>query len=165
AVRVPDTYDLSLMIMFFDRLGLKSDEPLIQFLTLRLLSGQCTDGTWSYTCDGIRLDPVEERRLAGELFREPRRAPDGPGPEQKKKGLKPRDDIDFGDPKKQPPKSKEEPKEAEKPKAEPKKGLHPALEKYVKVTPVPGQIPGGFSGPGGVGRVPTGRHSKPPFRT
>ncbi|HJZ89278.1 MAG TPA: HEAT repeat domain-containing protein [Gemmataceae bacterium] len=165
ALRVPDTYDLSLMIMFFDRLGLKSDEPLIQFLTLRLLSGQCADGTWSYTCDGIRLDPVEERRLASELIREPRRTPDGPGPEPKKKGLKPRDDIDFGEPKKEPPKPKEEPKEAAKPKPEPKKSLHPALEKYVKVTPVPGQIPGGFPIPGGSVRAASGDHSNTQFAT
>ncbi|HKB00728.1 MAG TPA: hypothetical protein VKD90_00850, partial [Gemmataceae bacterium] len=168
ALSVTSTYELSLMIMFFDRLGSKADQPLIQFLTLRLLSGQCADGSWAYVCNGIQLDPVQERQLAAELVKEARlTTPDEPRPGAKKKDARPREDIDFGTPKKDKP--KEEPKEKPKPKEE-KKGLHPALEKFVGVAPAPGNIgpPGGGRNipiPGEFGRQHTGDHSNTQFAT
>jgi hypothetical protein len=129
AMSTTNTYEISLIIMFLDRVGAKTDEGLLQFLTLRLMSGQNSDGTWSYSCDGIRLDPVEERSLHAELVKESKlTTPSTPRP----KG-KPREDIDEFSPKKEPPAKKDEPKE-EKPK------LHPALDKIARsIVPSPGR--------------------------
>ena len=71
ALATTATYEISLTIMFLDRLGLKDDEGLIQFLTLRLMSGQTKEGGWTYSC-GMQLNPVETRQLAAELLRQPR---------------------------------------------------------------------------------------------
>lgn len=43
-----DTYDVSLAIMFLDRLGAAQDEPLIKTLLGNLQGGQCGDGSWTY---------------------------------------------------------------------------------------------------------------------
>ncbi len=118
------TYELSLLIMFFDRLGYKEDQPMIQFMTLRLMSGQTSGGAWSYSCDGLKLDAVEERQLQAELGNTRLVTPPGAGRPKKDDG-KPREDLDP----KNPPAKKDPPPE---PKEEPKKeGLHPALEKYL----------------------------------
>ncbi len=44
------TYDLSLAILFFDRLGDPKDENLIKMCALRLIAGQHRTGGWSYKC-------------------------------------------------------------------------------------------------------------------
>lgn len=44
------TYDLSLAIMFLDRLGEKQDGNLIRGMALRLIAGQNQCGGWSYNC-------------------------------------------------------------------------------------------------------------------
>lgn len=44
------TYELSLAILFFDRLGDPKDKKLIQTLALRLLASQHRSGGWSYRC-------------------------------------------------------------------------------------------------------------------
>jgi serine/threonine protein kinase len=44
------TYELSLALLFLDRLGEPKDQALIQGLGLRLLAGQVKDGGWSYFC-------------------------------------------------------------------------------------------------------------------
>ena len=44
------TYQLSLAILFLDRLGDPADEPLIRTMALRLLAGQRASGGWSYQC-------------------------------------------------------------------------------------------------------------------
>jgi hypothetical protein len=44
----PDTYDVSLAIMFLDRLSVAEDEPLIKTLLGNLQGGQCGDGSWTY---------------------------------------------------------------------------------------------------------------------
>lgn len=44
------TYDLSLAIMFLDRLGEKKDGNLIRGIALRLIAGQNRCGGWSYNC-------------------------------------------------------------------------------------------------------------------
>ena len=46
------TYSVALGIMFFDRLGDASDEPLIKTLALRLMTSQADDGSWAYMCVG-----------------------------------------------------------------------------------------------------------------
>jgi hypothetical protein len=44
------TYELSLAVLFFDRLGDPKDEKLIQTCALRLIAGQHYTGGWSYRC-------------------------------------------------------------------------------------------------------------------
>jgi hypothetical protein len=44
------TYELSLAVLFFDRLGDPADEKLIRSLALRLVAGQCRTGGWCYPC-------------------------------------------------------------------------------------------------------------------
>jgi hypothetical protein len=48
ALKTSFTYELSLALLFFDRLGDPNDKKLIQSLGLRLLAGQCRTGGWSY---------------------------------------------------------------------------------------------------------------------
>jgi hypothetical protein len=45
-----DTYDLSLAILFLDKLGERKDRGFIQQLALRLVAGQKTTGGWDYSC-------------------------------------------------------------------------------------------------------------------
>ncbi|MSR55954.1 MAG: hypothetical protein EXS09_22175 [Gemmataceae bacterium] len=151
------TYELSLMIMFLDRLAAKQDDPIIQFLTLRLMSGQTTEGGWFYTCDGLQLDPVQSRRLSAELGRGSKLSTPGTPLPIPKKETRPRDEP--VQPKKEP-----EPKK-EAPPAEPKvDGLHPALEE------IAGRIRAGMGGmPGGIiaaiGAGVSGDHSNTQFAT
>ncbi|MEZ6139592.1 MAG: HEAT repeat domain-containing protein [Zavarzinella sp.] len=88
------TYEVSLVIMFLDRLGVKTDLGLIQFMTLRLLSGQNGDGTWSYSC-GLPLRGNEEAMLSAQLVNITRlKTP--PTPKQPEKPQpKDRTDIDL----------------------------------------------------------------------
>jgi hypothetical protein len=46
----PATYEISLAILFLDRLGDPDDESLIRRLAARLIAGQTTTYGWSYTC-------------------------------------------------------------------------------------------------------------------
>jgi hypothetical protein len=55
------TYELSLSILFLDRLGDPRDRPLIQGMALRLLAGQNDCGGWTYTC--MLLNPQEMYQL------------------------------------------------------------------------------------------------------
>lgn len=57
-----DTYDLSLAVMFLDRLGDRDDHPLIEAAVYRLLAGQNGQGGWSYTCP-LKSTDLEVRRL------------------------------------------------------------------------------------------------------
>jgi hypothetical protein len=59
--RLNQTYELSLCILFLDRLGEPSDRPLIQTMALRLIAGQRPTGGWVYTCP--LLSPLEESQL------------------------------------------------------------------------------------------------------
>jgi hypothetical protein len=56
------TYELSLVILFLDRLGDAKDEKLIRTLAARLIAGQHHTGGWSYRCP-ILDDKVEEPLL------------------------------------------------------------------------------------------------------
>ena len=44
------TYQLSLAILFLDKLRDPQDSPMIRVLALRLIAGQTTKGGWNYTC-------------------------------------------------------------------------------------------------------------------
>jgi hypothetical protein len=59
------TYQMSLAILFLDRLGDKKDESLIQYLALCLIAGQHpTDGAWTY---GV---PALDRALVPQLLKQ-----------------------------------------------------------------------------------------------
>jgi hypothetical protein len=47
------TYELSLSILFLDRLGQKEDEDHIRRLAMRLVAGQNSDGGWGYNCPSL----------------------------------------------------------------------------------------------------------------
>jgi hypothetical protein len=53
------TYELSLALLFLDRLGDPKDKRLIQTLALRLIAGQHQTGGWSYRCP-ILLEKNEQ---------------------------------------------------------------------------------------------------------
>jgi len=55
------TYQLSLALLFLDRLGEEKDRPLIRYIALRLVAGQTPDGGWTYNLPD--LTPKEENDL------------------------------------------------------------------------------------------------------
>lgn len=61
-IDVYDTYDLSLAVMFLDRLGDEDDKGLIEAATARLLAGQNANGGWGYTCPRVTSE-TDLRRL------------------------------------------------------------------------------------------------------
>jgi hypothetical protein len=78
SVSLTKTYSIALAIIYFNRLGEATDEPLVQSLALRLLAGQTSSGGWSYDCPGpapseqqklLRL--ITNRRSTGGPSREP----------------------------------------------------------------------------------------------
>jgi hypothetical protein len=54
--QLEQTYDISLAILFLDRLGDPKDPPLIQLLALRLVAGQAQTGGWNYKCPIPTID-------------------------------------------------------------------------------------------------------------
>jgi hypothetical protein len=72
---VNTTYELSLAILFLDRLDDRADEKHIQTLALRLLAGQYRTGGWWYACP--ILSPPAAEQLLGVLAS----AEASPGPE------------------------------------------------------------------------------------
>jgi hypothetical protein len=48
-----ETYELSLALLFLDRLGDEKDRPLIRSIALRLVAGQLADGGWTYTLPAL----------------------------------------------------------------------------------------------------------------
>ncbi|HEV3204044.1 MAG TPA: HEAT repeat domain-containing protein [Gemmataceae bacterium] len=72
-----NTYDLSLALMFLDRLGEPADVELIQSMGVRLLGGQNMAGGWGYICPGNtpeevhRLTKIIENRTELRSTREP----------------------------------------------------------------------------------------------
>jgi hypothetical protein len=150
------TYELSLLIMFFDRYGAKEDEPFIQFLTLRLIGGQSADGTWTYTNTALQLNPVQERSLVREFTRDGARltTPDAPKADPEKKQPRPREDIPLDPP--PPPKKAPPAPEKKEEKPDDGSGLHPSVRPFERFARTPGQ---GAFGPGG------GDHSNTQFAT
>lgn len=59
------TYELSLAILFLDRLGDPKDRDLIRTLALRLVAGQGPTGGWNYNCP--ILTPQDEQLLVTTL--------------------------------------------------------------------------------------------------
>jgi hypothetical protein len=75
------TYELSLVILFLDRLGDARDRELIQQLTVRLAAAQTAQGGWSYHCPVSSREDHElifgvlkelKTRTPEELLRDPR---------------------------------------------------------------------------------------------
>jgi hypothetical protein len=62
-----NTYELSLAIMFLDRLNDRKDRPLIQKLALRVIAAQTPTGGWLYTCPVLK--PEEQAALLDGLRR------------------------------------------------------------------------------------------------
>src|SRR6185437_12965349 len=56
ASKLESTYELSLVLMFLDRLGERQDEETIRSLALRLVAGQCYTGGWSYRCPHLTTE-------------------------------------------------------------------------------------------------------------
>jgi hypothetical protein len=54
APAVDQTYEVSLCILFLDRLGDPADEKLIQMLAMRLVAGQAPSGGWGYKVPALR---------------------------------------------------------------------------------------------------------------
>jgi hypothetical protein len=59
------TYEISLAILFLDRLNEAGDRPLIRSLALRLATGQRAHGGWGYFCPVLRKE--QEQRLLKSL--------------------------------------------------------------------------------------------------
>jgi hypothetical protein len=53
ALKIDRTYNLSLAILFLDRLGDRKDKKIIQTLALRLIAGQSVTGGWGYKCPNL----------------------------------------------------------------------------------------------------------------
>ncbi len=60
--KLDTTYELSLAILFLDRLGDPQDSKLIQTFALRLIAGQSATGGWGYKC------PVPSPKLENDLL-------------------------------------------------------------------------------------------------
>ncbi len=58
------TYEISLALLYLDLLHEENDEPLIQMLGIRLLSGQVADGSWSYECELTGEETILLRKIA-----------------------------------------------------------------------------------------------------
>jgi hypothetical protein len=61
--KMDDTYELSLSILFLDKLGNKKDDLMIRGLSLRLIAGQSGTGGWGYKCPNL------ETRQSNDLFK------------------------------------------------------------------------------------------------
>jgi hypothetical protein len=59
------TYEISLAILFLDRLGEKQDLPLLRTLSTRLAAGQTARGGWTYDCP--ILTPAQEKKFLESL--------------------------------------------------------------------------------------------------
>jgi hypothetical protein len=75
AINETRTYSVALAIMFLDRLGEEVDVALIEALGVRLLSGQYSDGGWTYE-SGAEMPAQQSSRLS-EMVRN--RVGEGPG--------------------------------------------------------------------------------------
>ncbi|MBM4072009.1 MAG: terpene cyclase/mutase family protein [Planctomycetes bacterium] len=61
ALQQTHIYTISVLLMFFDRLGDPGDEPIIEYLALQLLRMQTSAGGWTYSGPG--LDRKEKQRV------------------------------------------------------------------------------------------------------
>src|SRR6516164_7931188 len=65
APRLTATYELSLCLLFLDRLGNAKDRDLIRHIALQLIAGQGIQGGWNYQC--FPLNQGQEKKLLGLL--------------------------------------------------------------------------------------------------
>jgi hypothetical protein len=73
------TYEVSLALLFLDRLGDSKDKPLIRSLSMRLIAGQHVTGGWNYRCPILNkeqeadlvkaLEELTKRQETGETSR------------------------------------------------------------------------------------------------
>jgi len=71
------TYQISLCLMYLDRLGDPNDVPLIQALAARLLVGQTQTGGWGYGCiAGVSAEEVQFLRAVKPMGQAGRMHPD-----------------------------------------------------------------------------------------
>jgi len=71
------TYQISLCLMYLDRLGDPNDVPLIQALAARLLVGQTPTGGWGYGCiAGVSAEEVQYLRAVKPTGKDNRMHPD-----------------------------------------------------------------------------------------
>jgi hypothetical protein len=73
---INDTYDISLAVMFLDRLGQPDDDPLIESLSQRLLAGQTAGGGWGYFCPHVSSEARRLRTGADKKNAEPGERPE-----------------------------------------------------------------------------------------
>jgi hypothetical protein len=75
--KIAQTYDLATAILFLDRLGNPRDKDLIQTFALRIVAGQNTWGSWTYSCP--ILSKEDEEMLLSFLKTRNYANPDAPG--------------------------------------------------------------------------------------
>jgi hypothetical protein len=86
---INDTYDISLAVMFLDRLGLADDDRLIEDLSHRLIAGQGANGGWGYFCPHVSSESRRLRTGGDKKNAEPREKQDAPkqnAPNQGRRG-------------------------------------------------------------------------------
>lgn len=76
------TYEISLAILFLDRLGERDDRALVRTLALRLAAGKTRYGSWAYHCP--ILSPEQEKKVV-EALAKPKEREDLKGKQPKKK--------------------------------------------------------------------------------
>jgi hypothetical protein len=76
--KLDETYDLSLALLFFDRLGDPQDKAVIRTLGMRLIAGQWASGGWTYHC--TTLSPKNEEALTDFLRQREEAAGDNKAP-------------------------------------------------------------------------------------
>jgi hypothetical protein len=76
AATLNHTYQISLAILFLDRLGNTRDRKLIQTLGLRLVAGQNAAGGWTYSCPVLKTQE-EQMLLAYLRQRQPKHLQEG----------------------------------------------------------------------------------------
>jgi len=64
AAKLDTTYELSLAVLFLDRLGDPKDKKIIQTFALRLIAGQSATGGWGYKCPVLGAHPQMELLMA-----------------------------------------------------------------------------------------------------
>jgi hypothetical protein len=74
------TYELTLAILFFDRLGAEGDRPLIRTFGQRLLEGQFECGAWTYSCLANERPQRRTRTSSGVPYIPPARPWQNPTP-------------------------------------------------------------------------------------
>jgi hypothetical protein len=67
------TYELSLILLFLDRLGEKKDKSIIKSMGLRLIAGQTANGGWTYGCPTLTKE--QETKLITALNKERKALP------------------------------------------------------------------------------------------